>query len=533
MKRIILLILFTVHCSLFTIHCIGQAVMYQRTMSYSSSITNGVYDVLYTNDGGYALLTRDGNLSTGGVGLIKLNNLGDTLWKKVYSNIGGEYGDAKFLLCTDGGFLIYGSTYFDYDDVFLLRTNSIGDTLWSKLFVDSGWSGANFMNECSSGGFLMSGFKGYTWNANDQHDGFLIRINSIGDTLWTRTYGSFNQEGFGNFIETSDGGYMVYGSTNSFGAGLDDMWILKVDSLGNLLWNKTYGTSGNEGGKLGKSLDGNYIIVGGSSFSNAGTSNNVIILKIDAMGFILWSKAYSTQLFQVDVNFSVCADGGYILGGYSRPPNSNNEPMMLIKMDSLGNVKWSNTYTYNNCSGNSKSVIQTNDGGFFSVGATATDSVSGINAIYLVKTDSLGNSGCSQSSFALTVNAQSWVVTTPVPTIGYDSFGIQSLNYINIINPGLSINTICFTNGIDELPKETSGVLVYPNPASNSITIHSQLGITNYELRITDVFGRVVYKENIKANDTHIAISNWSCGVYFYSLTQGEGAAVRGKFIKQ
>ncbi len=106
----------------------------------------------------------------------------------------------------------------------------------------------------------------------------------------------------------------------------------------------------------------------------------------------------------------------------------------------------------------------------------------------------------------------------------------------NSINGDTSFHNIAMYSsplGEMELFKKKEEVSVYPNPASSSITIHSQLGITNYELRITDVFGRVVYKETIRANDTQVDVSRWSSGVYFYSLTQGEGAAVRGKFIKQ
>ena len=508
--------------------------MFQKVIQYDSSVNDWGSQILATNDGGYVLIGNDGNLNNGGVCLIKLNGQGDTLWTKVYSDIGGDYGGEYILQCSNGGYFIYGFTYYDYTDIFMIRTDANGDSLWTKLFVDPGWSGAEFMKECNDGGFLITGEKGYSSNANSPSNALIIKIDSLGDTLWTKTYGGINDNWINNFIETSNGGYILAGGTNSFGAGGYDIWLIKIDSLGNLIWNKTYGEAGDETGTIITAPNGGFIVMGYTSSFGAG-HYEVFLMKIDSIGNIIWDKTYS--ILNDDervVNILSCADEGYILVGASGIYTSSIIKSMLIKTDSFGNIKWSNIYYYFSGDGNdfSQSVIQTSDKGFMFTGDVNIDTINGGTGIYLVKTDSLGNSGCNQNSITLTVGTPNWVVTTPVPSIGYDSMGIQSVN-TTIISGGLSINTICYTDGIDEIKNRDNEIIVYPDPANSVITFLQSNISTNQQLLITDLTGREILLQPINnSTQSTIDISQWSDGIYFYVL-KGRNEIKRGKFIVQ
>ena len=164
----------------------------------------------------------------------------DTLWTKTFGGSSGD-GGYKVQQTTDGGYILLGGTSSfgaGNSDIWLIKTNSYGDTIWTRTFGgsdnDVGWSVIQTDDE----GYIIIGTKNpYGINA----DVWLIKTDSFGNTLWTKTYGG-NDEDSGNSIQqTSDGGYIITGMTASYGAGNGDVWLLKTDSLGDTLWTHTYG----------------------------------------------------------------------------------------------------------------------------------------------------------------------------------------------------------------------------------------------------------------------------------------------------
>jgi len=185
---------------------------------------------------------------------------------------------------------------------------------------------------------------------------------------------------------TSDGGYIMTGSTMSFGAGNSDVYLIRADSMGNIIWTRTYGGAGVDlGHAVQQTTDGGYIVAGRTLSFGAGF-DDVYLIKTDAAGDTLWTKAYGGGGFDGARDVRQTTDGGYIVGCHTNSFGAGAIDIYLIKTDSIGNVLWAKTY------GGTKgelirSVRQTTDGGYIALGGTQSF-VNGNDDIYLVKTDS-------------------------------------------------------------------------------------------------------------------------------------------------
>lgn len=201
-----------------------------------------------------------------------------------------------------------------------------------------------------------------------------------------KTYGGELEES-GQYVQkTSDGGYILIGSTHSYGNGDSDVYLVKVDSRGNKLWERTYGRTSREGGKCVKETpDGGFILVGSSRDPGTGT-NNMYIAKTDANGISVWEKF----LLEKSTAYSVVVteDGGYCVLVISASSEVMNRGILLLKFDSNGNEIWRKTYDKENTE-LGLSVIRTKDGGYAIIGRE-NNTPNNRAMVYLIKTDGNG-----------------------------------------------------------------------------------------------------------------------------------------------
>jgi len=248
------------------------------TRTYENGSTG--YSVQQTSDGGYIIGGKYGGL-TGDVCLIKTDEDGDTVWTKKY---GGAYDDAGYSVreTTDGGYIVAGETRSfgaGYYDVYVLKTDFNGDTLWAKTYGttddEQGWS----VQQTFDHGYIISGFTGPYMGAMDI---YLVKIDSIGNLLWTKAFGGTGDEKGRQVVQTSDTGYIVTGHTTSFGAGSYDVYVVRTDSLGDSLWTKTYGGTSNERAwSVQQISDGGYIVAGGTYSFGTPPSQDVWLIRIE------------------------------------------------------------------------------------------------------------------------------------------------------------------------------------------------------------------------------------------------------------
>jgi len=281
---------------------------------------------------------------------------------------------------TDGGYIVAG--YADFygggnDDVYLIKTDSLGDTLWTRTFGGDGNDQGYSVQQTDDEGYIVTGYtRSYGAGSSDV---YLIKTNSLGDTLWTRTFGGDgNDQGY-SVQQTDDEGYIITGYTSSYGAGNDDVYLIKTDSLGDTLWTRTFGGSLYDyGTSVQQTIDRGYIVTG--SYSPGGV--DLYLIKTDSLGGTLWTRTYGKIGSAHGSSVQQTTDGGFIVAGMSEV-RLNIYDVYLIKTDSLGDTLWTRTFGGD---GNDKgySVQQTDDEGYIVTGAGSGD-------VYLIKTNSLGD----------------------------------------------------------------------------------------------------------------------------------------------
>ena len=188
-----------------------------------------------TSDGGYVIAGTTLSFGAGhrDIYLIKTNAQGDTVWSRTYG--GTDDDEGRFVQqTTDGGYVIVGFTWSfgaGSVDVYCVKTNAAGDTLWTRnyggKYVDAGYS----VQQTADSGYIIAGR--YSTSIGNL-DVYLVRTNAGGDTLWTRTYGGPDADLGFSICHTADGGFISAGLTESFGAGYQDVYAIKTDSLGSL-----------------------------------------------------------------------------------------------------------------------------------------------------------------------------------------------------------------------------------------------------------------------------------------------------------
>jgi len=242
--------------------------------------------------------------------------------------------------------------------------------------------------QTSDGGYIITGHTGPASPLEDS-DVYLIKTNEYGNKVWEKTFGGSASEVSRCVQQTSDGGYILTGTTYSFSGGdlMDpDIYLIKTDQFGNKQWEKNLGGGGREAGYcVRQTSDGGYVIVGYNEPVGKGPYN-ICLLKTDASGTMQWQKAFGGTGWDYGRSVQETSDEGFIIGG-SKQVN-NNSDAYLVKTDSSGNKEWERTYGGTESDG-INSVQQTPDGGFVFGGTTHSYTPQG--SIYLVKTNADGN----------------------------------------------------------------------------------------------------------------------------------------------
>lgn len=288
------------------------------------------------------------------------------IWSKTYGGTNAEYG-FSFVQTSDDGYAIvgsiitYGSGSSYSSDSWLIKTDVAGDLQWSKTFGGAGTNLLSSLVETSDGGFALGGFTNSS--GGSEGDMWLVKTNSKGDIQWSKNYGDTNHEIANSIVQTSDGGFALAGAKGP-GGDFNDFCLVKTDSAGDLLWSKTYGGEGNDVAQsLVQTTDGGYAMVG---FLN----NYPWLVRVDSTGSMQWNKTYGELIYgESGINLGSVIqseDGGYVLVGY------NNQKAWLVKTDSSGNLQWNKTYDQGFVA---YSVVQTNDGGYALAGQVVGNGV--------------------------------------------------------------------------------------------------------------------------------------------------------------
>jgi hypothetical protein len=233
------------------------------------------YSVQQTTDGGYFLVGWTKIMwGIEETLFIKTDSMGDTVWTKIYRApewTAGTSGQQT----SDGGFIALGS----HSDLWLIKTDTLGDTLWTKTYGGEFYDAGRSVQQTKDGGYIICGE--IDSDGADDRDIWLIKTNALGDTLWTKTMGGESSDWGESVQQTTDGGYIITGETSSYGSGENDVWLIKTDQSGDTLWTKTFGgESWDKGNSVQQTDDGGYIITG--STESFGVGGDVWLIKLAA-----------------------------------------------------------------------------------------------------------------------------------------------------------------------------------------------------------------------------------------------------------
>ena len=400
--------------------------------------------------------------------------------------VGSKYERCQSLLIdADGNYVMAGYTNSfgtDTFDVYVIKTNVMGDTLWTRtiggLETDQGVD----IQKTIDNGYVVVGST-YSFGAGGS-DVYLIKLNNSGDTLWTRAYGGASDEGGNSIKQTGDGGFIIAGYTNSFGSGFIDVYILKVDSDGIFQWSKTFGGTSTESAYDIQLANNGFIIAG---YTSLGAGNfDAYLINTDFSGNMIWSKKYGGASHDYGYSVQTTSDGGYILVGTILSSGAGNHDVYLIKTNSIGDTLWTKSYG-GTLADYGYVVKQMPDDGYTIAGTSYSFFGTGSTSdVYLLNTNATGNLNWSRMIGSVSIDEAHTLALTSdggflIGGLSW-SFGGGTQYDLSLIKCDSIGFSGCFENTPSTLTSSTRTDVVSPATlvtSTNTITSFTRSNIGN------------------------------------------------------
>ena len=448
-------------------------------------------------------------LGLGDVWVLKIDKTGTLLWEKSFGGSNYDFGTC-IQQTNDGGYILVGTTsstndnittWFGGNDVWVAKLDNIGNLLWQKSYGGSGDDVGIFIQQIANGGYIVtthttSGDGEVTgFHGGSGYDIWLVRIDDTGAILWQKTYGGTGDDKAFSMQQTSDSGFIVAGITAStdgdishYFGGAYDYWVIKVNDTGHIQWQNTYGGSGDdEGASIAKVSNGGYVLTGYSTSTDSEVVGNhggydIWTLKLNDTGRIIWSNChggssndYSSSVIQSnDKGFVICgttlSNDGDVTGYF------NHGDAWIVKLDSAGNMQWQKNFGGDSLDAGI-SIIQSFDSEFVFIGQTKS------------------------TDHDVTHN------------FGFNDYWIVKLQDSS-------------TTGISSNTSEERSIKVYPVPTTGILNIVFQ-NISNEQVKLElfDMSGNSVYSKNSRANNETIILNGLSKGIYLLRITDRKNVA--------
>ena len=385
MKRSSLLCLSLVLSLFWTFHSAAYAQNTWAASYFLSNTDSGTGMIRQTLDGGFIVAGGIVVGSSADVWILKLDSSGTIQWQKTYGGINQDNG---FWIeqTNDGGYVVVGQTLSfgaSQNDVWILKLDQAGDIQWQQTLGGNGADYGLSVKQTPDDGFIVAAS---TFSWGPFYDEWLIRLDSFGNIVWQKRYGGLGDSFAYSVNLTSDGGFIVSGYTSVFADHNYDLWVLKFDSAGAIQWQKTYGGADDEYSSFGikETFDGGFILTGASVIEQTGSSD-IIVLKLNSNGQIQWQNSYGGADSEWAASIEQTIDGGYILAGQNGQVGTG--AYWLLKLNSIGDIEWQKAYQGDDFQ-RLASMSQTSDGGFILSGSDVL--VSNHGGGWILKVDDNG-----------------------------------------------------------------------------------------------------------------------------------------------
>lgn len=411
-----------------------------------------------TSDGGFV---GTGQHNGGGAGgcdsyVYRLSECGELRWYKTYGTQDSD-GGRKVIESADGGLLtcgLYssgglGGAGYDY---FIQKVDANGNELWLTVWNSQGNAAdyAHWVDESSTNIYVCGSTQNYPWGG---WNAVMSSYSLGGAHQWTKAFGGGAEDNFCS-VHAIPNGIIAGGITMSFGAGSRDLFVTKTDVNGNVQWMNAYGTSGVEGGYWDTegipTADGGYLMTGSTDLGGlTAGGQDILLIKLDSLGVIEWAKTYGGPANDFAEGVVNSLDGGYAVIATSSSYTNGGRDAALLKVDSLGNFQWANSYGLAGCD-RGIDVMVKDSGYVLSMNYNNSLVGCGVNNEYdpmFIKTDSLGQCGCSFINAPYTsMDVTSSIITTAIPASAVQDITgnvtVSSPSFI-VNNPNVTETTIC------------------------------------------------------------------------------------------
>lgn len=393
---------------------LAEAKTWIRSVGVAGS-PQELWEIERAPDGGAfaAGVTTEGATGTD-LFVMRVDSLGNSIWQKRCGGAGTESPN-DLCIAADGGFVIAARRD---NDAWILKFDAIGALAWQKAYGGAGTDVLTSVEPTVDGGFVLAGYSD-SYGGAGLAEGWVVKTDSLGNVLWSKIYGGVDVDVFAHVRPASDGGYVLTGRTKSWSAGDFDIWVMKLDSTGNPIWQKAYGGGAEDRGNWsGLSADGGYVVAGRTSSYGAG-SRDGCLLRLTSSGAVTWAKTYGSAADEAAFTKGT-GDGGFVIFG-TRDFGNPNLDGFLIKTTSTGTISWQKTIAYPEYD-RLASVAETGNGYFLAGGSTHFDAPQGDALIASVSSSGTISSACEafltdssfvSSSFSPTASATA-VTVTPV-----------------------------------------------------------------------------------------------------------------------
>ncbi|HQE11981.1 MAG TPA: T9SS type A sorting domain-containing protein [Flavipsychrobacter sp.] len=431
--------------------------------------------------------------------VYKINHTGSLLWEKC---LGGSQMDRAWAIqsAADGGYIVVGTTMSSDGDLinnkggggdfWVVKLGSLGNLQWQKTYGGSGLDIAYGVKQSRSGAYYVCGetssTNGDVTNNKGSRDMWLIKLSSNGTLLWQKTYGGSGEEAAFAMDTTYDGGVVLAGqATTADGSGdvsqilgLRDYWVVKVDSSGTLQWERVYGTAGEEWVQsIRQTKDAGFVISGNIASNQFAIQQNMCVLKISSSGVLQWQTNPGTTSVVDGRDIRQTKDLGYVLvgGGIdATAPGSSAKNYLIVKYSPTGTIQWKK-FLGGTLTSFARAVVETNDTGYVIAGITLANDG-----------DISGNHG----------KQDAWVVKVGYSTTGIDPIGSSTL------------------------------VEVFPNPTSGIVNFSEMV-----DVRVYNYLGQLVLKSS---KVKQVSLEEFPKGIYLFELTHKYSAQpYKVKILKQ
>lgn len=509
-------------------------------------------------------------------------------WKKCLGGTGIERANS---VCqtSDGGYVVAGFSnsnggdvtgHIGLDDFWIVKLSSAGAIQWKNCYGGTDVDQAYCIQQTSDGGYIAAGYtkstNGQVTGAHGNWDIWVIKLDNAGTLLWQKTYGGSNLDAATSIMETSDGGFVIGGYTQStdgdvtghHSPGKYDVWVVKINSAGTLQWQKALGGENyDNAGAVRQTSDGGYIVTaytnsGGGDLTGYIGGGDFWVAKLDNAGAIQWQAILGGTGWDVPNDVIQLSDGNYLVVGFTQSvdgdaiSNHGGQDILLVKLDNAGNKLWAKCFggTYTETG---TSVIQTSDGNYVLAGYTNSNDgdVSGFHGTpgniaggtiapdyWALKTDNNGNilwqkamGGTSQEmASCIRQTSDGGYILSGYTTGNTANNGDVTGFHVNTSNPNASgsdywIVKLSTPTALEMPASKDPGMTLYPNPANRLLYITSSVPLKQ-EACIFDAVGKHI---NVTTADGAIDVSELPPGLYILELRDKKNNALHEKFLKQ